>query len=147
MYDILQLNDMLVPELHDIADQLNITGSKKLDKQELIYKILDKQAVLASETKPDAGDKPKRKRIVKATTGNTTEEAFVESNEPEPAPKKDHKKDNNRGRKDKNVAVAQAASPAAPVAAAAAAAAAEAGKRGRKPGGKKKDEVDRKSVV
>ncbi|HTJ11070.1 MAG TPA: transcription termination factor Rho [Dinghuibacter sp.] len=136
MYDILQLNDMLVPELHDIADQLNIPSSKKLDKQELIYKILDKQAIMASETKPDAGDKPKRKRIVKATTGNTTEEAFVESNEPEPAPKKDHKK----GQKGKKEAVAQAASPAAPVAAAAAAAAAEAGKRGRKPG-KKKDEV------
>ena len=41
MYDILQLNDMLVPELLDIAEQLKITGAKKLDKQELIYKILD----------------------------------------------------------------------------------------------------------
>ncbi|TDW99698.1 transcription termination factor Rho [Dinghuibacter silviterrae] len=136
MYDILQLNDMLVPELHDIADQLNIPGTKKLDKQELIYKILDKQAVIASETKPEAGDKTKRKRIVKATTGNTTEEAIVESNEPEPAPKKDHKKG---ARKDKGATVAQAASPAAPVAAAAAAAAAEAGKRGRKPGKKKEE--------
>ena len=136
MYDILQLNDMLVPELHDIADQLNIPGSKKLDKQELIYKILDKQAVVASEAKPEPGEKGKRKRIVKATTGNTTEEAFVESAEPEPAPKKDNKK---QPRKEKNAPVAQAASPAAPVAAAAAAAAAEAGKRGRKPGKKKED--------
>jgi transcription termination factor Rho len=136
MYDILQLNDMLVPELHDIAEQLHIPSSKKLDKQELIYKILDKQAVMASETKPDPADKGKRKRIVKATTGNTTEEAFVESNEPEPAPKKDNKKG---GRKEKSAPVAQAASPAAPVAAAAAAAAAEAGKRGRKPAKKKED--------
>ena len=45
MYDILQLNDMLVPELLDIAEQLKIQNAKKLDKQELIYKILDKQAV------------------------------------------------------------------------------------------------------
>ena len=29
MYDISQLNDLLVPELHDIADQLNISNSKK----------------------------------------------------------------------------------------------------------------------
>ena len=45
MYDILQLNDMLVPELLDLAEQLKTAGAKKLDKQELIYKILDKQAV------------------------------------------------------------------------------------------------------
>jgi len=51
MYDILQLNDMLVPELLDIAEQLKITGTKKLDKQALIYKILDKQAILTSSTK------------------------------------------------------------------------------------------------
>ncbi|HTF29201.1 MAG TPA: transcription termination factor Rho [Flavitalea sp.] len=80
MYDILQLNDMLVPELLDIAEQLKITNSKKLDKQELIYKILDKQAVNASSEKPAAGEeKGKRKRIVKTTTSNSTEEAVVEN--------------------------------------------------------------------
>ena len=51
MYDILQLNDMLVPELLDIAEQLKIPNSKKLDKQELVYKILDKQAGNAGEVK------------------------------------------------------------------------------------------------
>jgi transcription termination factor Rho len=83
MYDILQLNDMLVPELLDIAEQLKITGAKKLEKQALIYKILDKQAVLTSAVKGDAKDeKPaKKKRIVKTTTANSTEEAIVE-NEP-----------------------------------------------------------------
>jgi transcription termination factor Rho len=39
MYDILQLNDLLVPELHDIAEQLTIKTSKKADKQELIQAI------------------------------------------------------------------------------------------------------------
>ncbi len=43
MYDILQLNDMLVPELLDIAEQQDISNAQKLEKQELIYKILDKQ--------------------------------------------------------------------------------------------------------
>jgi transcription termination factor Rho len=52
MYDILQLNDMLVPELLDIAEHLQIDGAKNLEKQELIYKILDKQAVIASEVNP-----------------------------------------------------------------------------------------------
>src|SRR6185436_16554728 len=80
MYDILQLNDMLVPELLDIAEQLKIPNAKKLDKQGLVYKILDKQAVLASDGKNSTPeDKNKRKRIVKTTTSNSTEEADVMS--------------------------------------------------------------------
>lgn len=81
MYDILQLNDMLVPELLDIAEQLKITGAKKLEKQALIYKILDKQALLTSSVKGEAKEeKPaKKKRIVKTTTANSTEEAIVEN--------------------------------------------------------------------
>ncbi len=78
MYDILQLNDMLVPELLDIADDLKIDNAKKMDKQELIYKILDRQAVVSSEQKSAPSDKTKRKRIVKASTANSTEEAEVE---------------------------------------------------------------------
>ena len=99
MYDILQLNDMLVPELLDIAEQLKIPNAKKNDKQELIYKILDKQALTPSEKTDgeDGDDKPKRKRIVKTTTANSSEEAFVESGDPvpklkKPEPRKDLKK-------------------------------------------------------
>ena len=93
MYDILQLNDMLVPELLDIAEQLKIPNSKKLDKQELVYKILDRQAVLASAGKgAPADDKNKRKRIIKTTTSNSTEEAVVESGG-EDRGKKDVKKE------------------------------------------------------
>ena len=79
MYDILQLNDMLVPELLDIADQLKISNAKKLGKQDLVYKILDSQAVKASEKKnSEPEDKTKRKRIIKTSTGISTEEAIVE---------------------------------------------------------------------
>ncbi|WP_315818947.1 Rho termination factor N-terminal domain-containing protein [Paraflavitalea speifideaquila] len=93
MYDILQLNDMLVPELLDIAEQLKIPNSKKLDKQGLIYKILDKQAVLASDEKSAATeDKGKRKRIIKTTTANATEEADVMSTGEEKNKKKLRKK-------------------------------------------------------
>jgi len=88
MYDILQLNDMLVPELLDIAEQLHVDDAKKLDKQGLIYKILDKQAVTGSngKTATATAERPKRKRIVKATTGNTTEEAVVEDTAVAPPP-------------------------------------------------------------
>jgi transcription termination factor Rho len=81
MYDILQLNDMLVPELIEIADKLKLTATKKLDKQALIYKILDKQALLNSKVKDATKEEKgtKKKRIVKTTTSNSTEEAIVEN--------------------------------------------------------------------
>jgi transcription termination factor Rho len=78
MYDILQLNEMLVPELLDIAEQLKIPNAKKLDKQALVYKILDGQAIAGAKAAPAADDKGKRKRIIKTSTGNLTEEAIVE---------------------------------------------------------------------
>ena len=58
MYDILQLNDMLVPELRDVAEQLGVKGHKKLNKQELIYKILDEQAL----RKPENGQNKDEKK-------------------------------------------------------------------------------------
>ncbi len=57
MYDIIQLNDMLVPELRDLAKQLGIKGIQKLTKQELIYKILDHQA-LTDSSDGDSADEP-----------------------------------------------------------------------------------------
>jgi transcription termination factor Rho len=84
MYDILQLNDMLVPELLDIAEQLKIPNAKRLGKQELVYKILDNQAIAGAKTGA-AEDKGKRKRIIKTSTGITTEEALVENNSIPPA--------------------------------------------------------------
>jgi transcription termination factor Rho len=58
MYDILQLNDMLVPELLDIAEKLDISNAKKANKQDLIYKILDKQAITPSEEKSTVKSAP-----------------------------------------------------------------------------------------
>jgi transcription termination factor Rho len=51
MYDILQLNDMLVPELRDLAERMGIPGFKKMAKQELIHQILDRQALESSTQK------------------------------------------------------------------------------------------------
>src|SRR5579863_9540673 len=109
MYDILQLNDMLVPELLDIAEQLKITGAKKLEKQELVYKILDKQAITAKDSKSDGDDaQPKRKRIIKTTTSNSTEEAIVESGDEKPR-KAEVKKDNRVKKEEKPVVLKKVA--------------------------------------
>jgi transcription termination factor Rho len=83
---------MLVPELLDIAEQLKITGSKKMDKQQLIYSILDKQAVMASETKSGGEEKPRKKRIIKTSTSVGSEEAIVESGDAEASTSKVRKK-------------------------------------------------------
>lgn len=87
MYDILQLNDMLLPELLDVAEQLKINGAKKLDKQALIYKILDAQATSNTpETAEESRKKPARgRKPVTLKTPHITEEAEVMQEAP-PAP-------------------------------------------------------------
>jgi len=54
MYDILELNKKLVSELREIAKSLQIKKVESLKKQDLIYKILDQQAINAtSDSKSD----------------------------------------------------------------------------------------------
>ena len=67
MYDIIDLNSRLVAELRDIAKKLNIARVDKLKKQELVYAILDEQAVSkadkpAEKTESKDGDAPNRGR-------------------------------------------------------------------------------------
>ena len=96
MYDILQLNDMLVPELQDIAEQLAIPNFKKIDKQDLIYKILDNQSIMNSETKNGEEEKPKRKRTNKAavaTTSSNSEQIQDAPEKPKAEPRAEHKPD------------------------------------------------------
>ena len=95
MYNISQLNDLLVPELLDIADELNIPNSKKSNKQDLVSSILDKQAVMTSENKAVDTGKPKRKRIAKTDAPVATlpitapKEITEDKEEKEEAPKKE----------------------------------------------------------
>ena len=81
MFDILELNQKVVTELRQIAEDLEIKNAGNLKKQDIIYKILDQQAIIAStkqtevkknkskENKP-SGDqrqsKKPRKRLPKA---------------------------------------------------------------------------------
>ncbi len=65
MYDILELNKMLVADLRQIAKDLKIKRVDSLRKQDLIYKILDQQAISATESKKTP------KKEVKDSTAST----------------------------------------------------------------------------
>ncbi|MEO8822793.1 MAG: transcription termination factor Rho [Ginsengibacter sp.] len=104
MYDILQLNDMLVPELLDIAEQQEITETNNLEKQELIYKILDKQASMAPNDKKETTSvRPKRNRIVKPS---------VKKQSTEEAPVSEEKENKNEEKEIKNKKVEEKKKPA-----------------------------------
>ncbi|MDG1719727.1 MAG: transcription termination factor Rho, partial [Bacteroidia bacterium] len=57
MYNFSQLNDMLVPELKEIAENLKVKDSKKLVKQDLVLAIIDAQAVNPNAIKEIKSDK------------------------------------------------------------------------------------------
>ncbi|MFW6309900.1 MAG: Rho termination factor N-terminal domain-containing protein, partial [Prolixibacteraceae bacterium] len=73
MYDILELNKKLVPELREIAKELKIKRVESYKKQDLIYKILDTQAIQEAENKEkktaskeqDKEERPKKKFLRK----------------------------------------------------------------------------------
>ena len=61
MYDIMQLSNKSLEELYDIAENLNVKRVKSYSKDELVYKILDEQAI-QGVNRPI--QKKKRDRIV-----------------------------------------------------------------------------------
>ena len=72
MYTIIQLNEKELPELQQIASEFGIKNAKSYEKRDLVYQILDSQAVTeaqkkaASETDPSG--KKQRQRINKTGT-------------------------------------------------------------------------------
>jgi len=58
MYNIIQLNDKELPELQTIAKELGVKDAESLQKVDLVYAILDEQAV-AKATQKAASDKNK----------------------------------------------------------------------------------------
>lgn len=68
MYNIIQLNDKDLSELQSIAQELGITKTDSLKKEDLVYKILDEQAIVGATKKVAAekaneGQPRKRSRI------------------------------------------------------------------------------------
>ena len=48
MYNIIQLNDKDLSELQSIAKELGIKKTDSLKKEDLVYKILDEQAIVGA---------------------------------------------------------------------------------------------------
>ena len=100
MYNIIQLNDKSLPELQAIAQELGIKKVDALKKEDLVYKILDEQAI-AGATKKVAADKQKEERKAEKqkktrTKKNSTNNATAKSADNETvkaeAPKKEERR-------------------------------------------------------
>ncbi len=115
MYDIIELNGKLVADLRQIAKGLQIPKSEKLNKQDLIYKILDHQAlnpskevldeekkrILEKSKKRNAPAKKEKTTKDKAVSKPKTEkkEAASESKDKTPEKKEEVKKRRGRPKK------------------------------------------------
>ena len=78
MYDIIELNNLEVPQLKDIAKNLKIDELDKLGKQDLIFKILDRQATMPEDAL----------QALKQDKSSTQEPKGEDTPKPEPEPEK-----------------------------------------------------------
>ncbi len=106
MYDIIELSGKLVPELKEIAQELNIPKYEKLLKQDLIYKILDQQALNPSKDvidkeKAESKDKKRRGRKKKEQAPEKVSSESTEKGAPEAQKPTAEEKPKRRGRKPK----------------------------------------------
>ena len=69
MYDILELNKKLLPELREIAKELEIKRVESFKKQDLVYKILDTQAIKEAEKKERKNFSGEQKKDEKGSKG------------------------------------------------------------------------------
>ena len=106
MYNIFELKSKTLPELKEIASQLGIQVNNNTQAEELVYTILDEQAISASKVSVQNGEgkkKKKRTRTAKAENTKTDEEATQDAKEentvandtPELTPAEDISNDNN----------------------------------------------------
>jgi len=110
MYNILDLREKELVDLKAIADEMNIKRFESLSKDELVYRILDEQAISkAAEKKAEFSDNddPKKRRVRMKPNNKTAPGLFNDQKKPSPAaqPSSSPKPEN---------AVAPAQSPAKP---------------------------------
>ena len=86
MHTMDDLNDKLLSELKEITEELGIKGASKLSKQDLIYKILDEQAISKPKKSAEKSDKkpPRSKSAPKSKTSEKTDQRDTRR----PSPKK-----------------------------------------------------------
>ncbi|SIQ52119.1 transcription termination factor Rho [Pontibacter lucknowensis] len=83
MYKIEELKDRLLSELKEIAEDLGVKNFKKLSKQDLVYKILDQQAITPPEQLPK---KVKSSPSTAAASETEATENTITTSEEQPAP-------------------------------------------------------------
>lgn len=62
MYNIFELKSKTLPELKEIASQLGIQVNNNTQAEELVYTILDEQAISASKVSVQNGEGKKKKK-------------------------------------------------------------------------------------
>ena len=73
MHKIFELRDMSVEQLHALASELNIKGFKKMDKDALVYAVLDEEARHNAHNAPEKPVKAKRGRPKKSEKSEKVE--------------------------------------------------------------------------
>ena len=87
MYNILELNDKLLTELKVIAKEMGLKRVDALKKEDLVYKILDQQAIMAgqnignSNIESKQSEKKKRGPKPKSTTQNNNEDSTEQNSQ------------------------------------------------------------------
>ena len=100
MYNIEELKLRLLSELKEIAENLGVKNFKKLNKQDLIYAILDQQAITPDEKLPKKSDSAKPAE--EAKTEPTEEKAQKETQEKPERQEKQERQDRRKPAQDKN---------------------------------------------
>ena len=99
MHNIFDLKEMELEQLRSLASELQIKGTKRLDKDGLVYAILDREAELNAKNAPDKEAKSRRGRPKKEVLKNQKSE--VPENKTEEQKAQPEKEPNKRGRKPK----------------------------------------------
>lgn len=116
MFEISDLKAKKLPELQEIAKDLNVPKYKSLKKLDLVYQILDVQATNPKKVEP-IKEKPKRERVVRekkvverkpkeSTSTETKKEAVEKKDAQEKAPQHKNRsqgqQNNNKNQQHKN---------------------------------------------
>ncbi|MBQ8837852.1 MAG: transcription termination factor Rho [Bacteroidales bacterium] len=124
MHKIFDLKEMDTEQLRNLASELNVKGFKRMEKDDLVYAVLDEEARRNALNAPEKPAKPKRGRPRKTdkpasaipaevpeeskkvtSSSDAAEEVSAQTAPTVPQPKK-------RGRKPKNAVATQEESPA-----------------------------------
>lgn len=147
MYNIIQLNDKDLSELQQIAKELGLKKVESLRKEDLVYRILDEQAIVGANKAAERkeGQPRKRSRISvkkegdKVYTATKDKAQKLEANTPAlPAPAPLFKEEIATAPTEKNATAEETKTDATEVK--------QPKKRGRKPGSKNKSTLAREAM-